>query len=1110
MSSAYILSKPFPLTGNEIVDVTTNGYKWYFPAGTPRVLNWSVSSSLWTHPILQSTETQADFTRAFGNIQEFIDVQFNFLGYIAGANGLTGYENAYLSGSDLNITYAYNGTNSSGATISDGKFTTNSQSAFCYFPDLDYNSKYLGAAGDTFLNYNNSFLAKATFESGTASFALLLHEVLHGLGLKHPHDSGGTGRPTYTKLDIKFADRQWISVMSYDLHENGGDGAYSGSQPIGPMLLDAIALQYLYGESTFNSGNTTYDLNRYLGNYYNCQWDASGTDLLDGSNLTYGVVVELDGGQMSNGINLHHVGFVTTALDYLALSLANPTKWTWLWGEYENVNGSPYDDVISGNDLDNVINGGSGDDYLTGGSGDDTFDWDSSLRDGDDTFIGGLGDDIYVLNSPGDTVQEDSFEGVDTVFVGFNYSIANTAIENIKTFNNQTTAVTFTGNAWKNILEGGAGNDFLYGNEGADTLNGGLGNDLIDGGSDTDYAVYSSVFSELSFKANGNEIIVTSKTEGVDTLRNVEYVRASGVDYKLSNILASSSPTYAVTTSSSSVNEGSTAQFSLVTTNVAAGTVIAYSISGVSAADLQSGVLTGSVTVSSTGTTTISISIKADGITEGSETLTVTAQGKSASIVINDTSTAANTVQVYDTDLAGKLLTNGAKRYSGTSGNDTISGTAGGDLIYGNDGDDKLYGLAGNDQVSGLNGNDYLSGGDGDDRLFGSKGDDQIYGGKGSDTATYDGEYSNYAVTALYDGKNAVSGYKVVDKTGKEGTDTISTDVEFLEFNYGRTIVTLSNGTITAKTTNNAPTGAVSISGTVRQNETLTVSNSISDADGVGAVTYKWRVSTDNKTWTDLSSGSSLKLTESEVGKYLFAYASYVDGKGNSESVSSTASAAVVNVNDSPVGSVSITGTAKSGQVLTASNNLTDLDGLGTISYVWQSSSDGLAWANLSNGSTITVSNTLVGKYLRANATYTDGRGTSESVPSLKTEAVKSLTQQTTTESHNLSVIVDKGILGVDAVLLKGLTESITMTDGVITAHSLMYAGSTFDYNQIDALIMTVTRDDEFTAEFTKEINDYLKTEANIAYKVAVGLVGAASIDGIIMTVAGADGSYVS
>jgi hypothetical protein len=331
-----------------------------------------------------------------------------------------------------------------------------------------------------------------------------------------------------------------------------------------------------------------------------------------------------------------------------------------------------------------------------------------------------------------------------------------------------------------------------------------------------------------------------------------------------------------------------------------------------------------------------------------------------------------------------------------------------------------------------------------------------------------------------------------------------------LEFNYGRTIVTLSNGTITAKTTNNSPTGAVSISGTVRQNETLTVSNTISDADGVGAITYKWRVSTDNKTWTDLSSGSSLKLTESEVGKYLFAYASYVDGKGNSETVSSFATTNVVNVNDAPIGSVTVSGVAKSGQVLTASNNLTDADGLGAISYAWQSSSDGLTWTSLSNGSTLTVSNTLVGKYIRASATYTDGRGTSESVPSIKTEAVKPLNQLTTTESHSLSVIVDKGILGADAVLLKGLTESMTLTDGVITQHSVQYAGSTFDYNQIDALIMTVTRDEEFTAEFTKEINDYLKTEANIAYKVAVGLVGAASIDGIIMTVAGADGSYVN
>ena len=101
MSAAYVLANPFPLTGNEIIDVTTNGYKWYFPAGASRVLNWSVSSSKWAHPILQSTETQADFARAFSNIAEFINIQFNFAGYVAGANGLTGYENAFLLSSKI-------------------------------------------------------------------------------------------------------------------------------------------------------------------------------------------------------------------------------------------------------------------------------------------------------------------------------------------------------------------------------------------------------------------------------------------------------------------------------------------------------------------------------------------------------------------------------------------------------------------------------------------------------------------------------------------------------------------------------------------------------------------------------------------------------------------------------------------------------------------------------------------------------------------------------------------------------------------------------------------------------------------------------------------------
>ena len=93
--------------------------------------------------------------------------------------------------------------------------------------------------------------------------------------------------------------------------------------------------------------------------------------------------------------------------------------------------------------------------------------------------------------------------------------------------------------------------------------------------------------------------------------------------------------------------------------------------------------------------------------------------------------------------------------------------------------------------------------------------------------------------------------------------------------------------------------------------------------------------------------------------------------------------------------------------------------------------------------------------------------------------------------------------------MLKGLTESFVFENGYTKKHIVEYAGSTFDYNQIDSLIMTVTRDGEFTEEFTKEINDYVASELNITYAAAVKLVGATSIDAVILSVAGADGNFV-
>ncbi len=653
LSNAYLLAAPYPQTGNDIVDVTTNGYRWYFRSGQSKILNWSVSDSAWRHTTLQSAETQADFTTLFGNISEFIDVGFNFLGYVSGNGVKAGYEVAYDKGSDLNISYSYNGITPSGAVLNDGFFgTSTARTAFCNFPDLDgtyANVSYVGAAGDTWLNYNNSFITTFTYELGTKGFALLLHEVLHGLGLKHTFDDGTTGRPTYQSLGASSFDRQWVSVMSYDKVENGGDGAYVGSQPISPMIFDAIALQYLYGESNLNAGNTTYDLTSYVGNYFNCQWDASGNDILDGGGLSFGIEANLGTASESNGTNTHHVGYITSTLDSLFIGIQNPSKWTWLWGEYENINGTGYADNITGNDLDNTINGGGGDDVLIGGIGNDVFDWDANLRGGNDTFEGGLGDDTYVLDSRMDVIHESPFEGVDTVFVGFDYSLVGTNLENLKTFNNQSTGIRFTGNSWANDLEGGLGNDTLVGNEGDDTLIGGGGNDSISGGVGSGgTVVFSGLFSQYTITLNGTGSYVVSDSvagrDGVDSVQSVEWYRFSDRTLTAAQLLAPVA-TYAMGSSTvsgvnaTSVNEDATVNFNVNTTNVASGTSLTYTLSGVSAADVTGGSLTGTVTVGADGKAVIPVSLVADQLTENAETLTVTVQGQSASVTVNDTST---------------------------------------------------------------------------------------------------------------------------------------------------------------------------------------------------------------------------------------------------------------------------------------------------------------------------------------------------------------------------------------------------------------------------------------------------------------------------------------
>lgn len=89
---------------------------------------------------------------------------------------------------------------------------------------------------------------------------------------------------------------------------------------------------------------------------------------------------------------------------------------------------------------------------------------------------------------------------------------------------------------------------------------------------------------------------------------------------------------------------------------------------------------------------------------------------------------------------------------------------------------------------------------------------------------------------------------------------------------------------------NQAPTGTVSISGLASQGQTLTAAHSLADPDGLGAISWQWQA---NGTAINGATGSSLLLQQGQVGKTISVKASYVDGWGTAEAVTSAVTTAV-------------------------------------------------------------------------------------------------------------------------------------------------------------------------------------------------------------------------
>ncbi len=315
--------------------------------------------------------------------------------------------------------------------------------------------------------------------------------------------------------------------------------------------------------------------------------------------------------------------------------------------------------------------------------------------------------------------------------------------------------------------------------------------------------------------------------------------------------------------------------------------------------------------------------------------------------------------------------------------------------------------------------------------------------------------------------------------------------------NQGTAESVTSVATAAVTNINDTPVGVVTITGIATEDETLAATNDLTDEDGLGAVSYQW--SRDGVA-IDSATESTYTLTQADVGQTLSVTASYTDDQGNAEGVTSAATAAVANVNDTPVGVVTITGIATEDDTLTATNDLADEDGLGTLSYQW--SRDGVA-IDSATESTYTLTQADVGQTLTVTASYTDDQGTAESVTSAATAAVANV------NDTPVGVVTITGIATEDEVL--AATNDLADEDGLGT---LSYqwnrdgvaidgaTESTYTLTQLDvAQAISVTAnytDDQGTAESVTSVATAAVANVNDTPVGVVTITGIATEDEIL------------
>lgn len=228
--------------------------------------------------------------------------------------------------------------------------------AHAYLPGTD------PAAGDVWFGADGWHTKPSTpVKKGSYDYLVVLHEIGHAIGLKHPFESP-------QKISNQY-DNFAYTIMSYTATP-GESGNYASFYPTTPMYYDLLAIQGIYGRGVHNPGDTTY-VYKSGTHYWETIDDSGGIDTI------------VHQGKEKARIDLNIGGWSDLGKSIkFAYGSTNDTVAIGPNTVIENATGGKGRDTLIGNDVANVLSGGKGKDTLIGGADGDTFMFSAKLASG--------------------------------------------------------------------------------------------------------------------------------------------------------------------------------------------------------------------------------------------------------------------------------------------------------------------------------------------------------------------------------------------------------------------------------------------------------------------------------------------------------------------------------------------------------------------------------------------------------------------------------------------------------------------------------------------------------------------------------------------------------